>query len=273
MLTANNSFAGIRSAVVEQAAETISRVFGREVVEEFGETGTAIVARKLESLAAKHGEELVTDAAKKIGPRMFRIVEEVGEDGTFKALKLMSRRGDEAVWVVSKPGRLSLFMKYGDDAADAMIKHREISEAIVSQYGGAGAKAMSTVGGRSARRIAMMSDSGDLARMADATGTLRVIGKYGDTAADWIWRHKGALAVSAIAVAFVSDPEPFLSGATEVVCLGPKYFVGPVAEIAAKSINWNLWVSITTAVMLCLLAFKFGGRLLARNSHAVASGS
>ena len=264
---------GVKSAALREAIEVVQRKFGREVMEEFGETGAAGLARKMDVLAAKHGDELVADAAQKVGPQMFRHVEEVGEDGSLQALKLMSRRGDDAIWVVSKPGRFSLFVKYGDDAADAMIKHGEISEALISQFGRSGSKAMAAVDGQQqAVRLARMASEGDLAKMAQPSGVLDVVGRYGDRGADWVWRHKGALAVASISAAFVSNPEPFLNGAVEVVQVGSEYVLRPVAEEVAKSLNWNLWVTIAATVLVVLLVIKFGwGWLMPQKEHVTPS--
>jgi hypothetical protein len=268
----HDATAGARSALLREAIEAVQRKFGKEVIEEFGETGSAVLARKMENLAAKHGDELVADAAGKVGPRMFRYIEEVGEDGSLKALKLMSRHGDEAVWVVSKPGRFTMFMRYGDDAADAMIKHKQISEALIERFGSSGARAMAAVDGPAARRIAMMADGGDLGRMAQPAAILDVIGKYGDRAADWVWRNKGALVVVSVAAAFVANPELFLSGAVEVVRVGSEHILRPVAERAAESINWNLWVPVALVVCFGMIGLRFGWRwLLPKRQHVAKS--
>lgn len=238
------SQAGVSSALLRKTVQTINKKFGREIVEEFGESGSRVLAQRIESLAAKHGDELVTDAVRKVGPQMFRYLEDVGEDGTLKALKLMRRTGSDAVWVISQPGRFRLFFNYGDDAADAMIKHGEIVENIVSAFGTTGAQALKNVSGQSARRLAMLSTRGDLSRTADPKGILRVVAKYGDRAAAWVWRNKGALAVVAVATSFVKDPEPYLSGAKGVGAA----IVQPAATVAANSVNW------TTLASLCVLA-------------------
>lgn len=242
------SQAGVSSALLQKTVQTIEKKFGREIVEEFGESGSRVLAQRIESLAAKHGDELVTDAVQKVGPQMFRYLKEVGEDGTLKALKLMRRTGSDSVWVISQPGRFRLFFNYGDDAADAMIKHGEIVENIVSAFGTTGAQALKNVSGQSARRLAILSNSGALSRTADPKGILRVVAKYGDRAAAWVWRNKGALAVVAVAASFVKDPEPYLSGAKDVGAAVGKQIVQPAATAAANSVNWNMLAS------LCVLA-------------------
>jgi len=98
--------------------------------------------------------------------------------------------------------------------------------------------------------------------MSQPTAILDVIGKYGDHAADWVWRHKGALAVASVAAAFVADPEPFLNGAVEVVQVGSEHIVRPVAEKVAESINWNLWVAVAFVACFMLIGIRFGWRWL-----------
>ena len=68
----------------------------------------------------------------------------------------------------------------------------------------------------------MMVNDGSLAASGKAPELLQVIGRYGDRGAEFVWKNKGALAVGAVALAFVTDPEPFIIGTREL------------AEIAAR---------------------------------------
>jgi hypothetical protein len=199
----------------------------------------------------------VVQATEKVGPSVFRIVEEVGEDGAPKALKLMSRRGKDALWVVSKPGRFALFARYGDDAADAMIKHGEIVEALIGSDGEAGARAMAAVDSQNARRFKMLADEGVFANAADPQSILGTVGQYGDQAADWIWRNKGAIGVASVATAFVRNPTPFLNGAVEVVRIGGETVVRPVIEKASDRFSWTVLVMCALAALTVVIASIF----------------
>lgn len=247
---------GVRTKAVKEAAEYVTSKFGREATEEFGEGATHVVAKRIETLAAKHGEEVVVEATKKVGPRVFRLVEEVGEDGAPRALKLMARQGDEAVWVVARPKSFALFAKYGDNAADAMIRHQEIAEALIENYGTPMTNALVGVNGQSARRLAMLADEGTLTKISQRDALLETVGKYGDKAMDWVWRNKAAITTVAVVAAFVANPEPFIYGAVEVVAIGSEHVVRPVAESAAKSINWNFFAGVVAVSLMLLVATR-----------------
>ncbi len=94
--------AGVKSEVLEVGSEYVLRKFGVEVTKELGEEGAQVLARKMEVMAVKYGEKETVDAVGKVGPRLFRLVEEVGEGGAAKAVKLMGRVGEDSIWIVSR---------------------------------------------------------------------------------------------------------------------------------------------------------------------------
>jgi len=116
----------------------------------------------------------------------------------------------------------------------------------------------------------MMAADGTLAASGRADDILNVIGRYGDRAADWVWRNKAAIAVSAVAAAFVAEPERFLDGALEVVRIGADSVVRPVVEKAAESINWNLVLASACIVLVIIVWFR-RRRFLRDRSAGVAS--
>ena len=70
-----------------------------------------------------------------------------------------------------------------------------------------------------------------------------MVRRHGDSAMDFIWRHKGALAVTGILATFLADPRPYFSGARELV-------VEPVVQPIAEGVNWTL-------LLLALLLVAF----------------
>ena len=42
------------------------------------------------------------------------------------------------------------------------------------------------------------------------------MGRYGDRAMDFVWRHKGTLAVGTVLASFLTDPAPFLDGSRDL---------------------------------------------------------
>src|SRR6185503_5178963 len=90
-----------------------------------------------------------------------------------------------------------------------------------------------TVGPPNARRLAIMVQGGELARIGRAGELLEVIGRYGDRAMEFIWRHKGALAVSVV-LAFLADPGPFLDGARDLAAVAAEAAARPVLSIPGR---------------------------------------
>ena len=111
---------------------------------------------------------------------------------------------------------------------------------------------MKTLGSRSARRLTMLADTGELRHIGRADELLEVISRYGDRAMDFVWRHKGALAISAVLAAFLNDPVPFINGTRDIADLVGENVARPLAEVpgkvaveAARNTNWTVVITIT----------------------------
>jgi len=253
------TFGGLKSEAVEAGADYVIRKFGKDVTKELGEEGAELLATKMETLAAKYGEKETVSAVEKVGPRAFRLVEEVGEDSAPKAIKLMDRVGEDSIWIIARKKSMAIFLKYGDDAADAMIKHKEIAEELIEQFGPSSARALKAVGGQNARRLAMMAEDGKLAAVPQKTELLETIGKYGDGAMNWVWNNKGALATTAILAKFIQNPQPFIDGTVKVVDVGGEKLIKPVTtELAsgiAKNTDWTVVILTLIGVAFMLTLF------------------
>lgn len=243
------ALAGVKSKAAREAAEYLLERFGKEVGEESVET----LAEKIGKYSAKYGDDTI-DAIRKVGPRGFELLEDAGENAP-EIVRLLSRYGDDAVLIASKPRTVAIFLKYGDEAAEAMIKHPGVAAPAIEKLGQPAASAIRAVSPQNARRIAMMADDGSIAAARKADELLHVIGKYGDKAADFIWKHKGALAVVTVAAAFLADPQPFIDGTRDIVEIGARPFDSAAKEVGkgiAKGTNWTL-VIISVALLLFLL--------------------
>ena len=227
VLPTREVYAGVGSVAVRETTEFLLKKFGKEVAEE----GAENVAKRLAVLASKYGDDVVCTAVKKVGPKGIRLIENAGSHADVVA-KLLSKRGTDAVWVVSKPKGMAIFVKYGDDAAEAMIKHGEAAVPVINQFGKPAADAMCAVTKQNGRRLAMMAKNGDLAKIGRTDELLGVVRKYGDAGMEFIWKNKGALAVGTALTAFLMNPEPFIQGAES---LGEKV-VAPVVTQTIKSI-------------------------------------
>ena len=182
-----------RVQAARAAAEFIIERFGRPAARE----GIEVLARKIESVAARFGDEAIV-AAQKVGPQFFKVVEAAGVNGA-KAVRIMATHGEPGVaWVLSRPKGHELLLQHGEEAAAVLIRHPGgIAEPVIGQFGGPAVKALQAVGPQGGRRLAMMLSEGELAKIGRTPEVLEVVAQYGDRAMEFIWKNKGALAVGA----------------------------------------------------------------------------
>jgi len=259
--------AGVKSEVIREGAEFVMRKFGKEVAQELGDGAEQVLARKMEAMATKYGERETMDAVGKVGPRAFRLVEQAGEDAAPQAVKLMGRVGDDAAWVIGRRRSMALFTRYGDDAADAMIKHKEIAEGLIEQFGPAASRALKSLDGQAARRLAMMAEEGQLAAIPERAALLDTVGKYGNRAMDWVWRNKGALATAGVVAAFVHNPQPFIDGTVKVADSAGDKVLKPVLGQVASRTNWTAVTCTLIGATACYAAWRGRRRFAGFRRH------
>jgi len=222
--------AGVASGAIRETTEVVMRKFGKEVAEESAEA----VSKRVAEAGAKFGEEGL-EAIGKVGPRAFgKITIEAGEHAP-QVVKLTAKYGDQAVWVISKPRGLAVFVKYGEEGATAIMKHPGVAEGAVESLGVPAARALNAVSGGQARRLGMMIDDGTIKTGEQSAGLLDVVAKYGDKGMEFVWQHKGALAVTATLATFLKNPEPFIQGTKDLVVEAVK----PVGMEVARRTNWT----------------------------------
>jgi len=243
-------WAGLPSKAIQEAAEYVFRKGGKEATE----LGLETITKKIETLVLKYGDDAVV-AVKKAGPKTFRIVEEAGENGLV-SVKLLARYGDDAVWVVAKKKRLAIFVKFGDDAAESLMKHGEIAESLLGSFGKPAAGALKAVSTQNGRRLAMMADDATLSRIGRTDELLAVVAKYGDGAMNFIWNNKGALTVAATLTAFLANPQPFIDGTVDITKTGVEGVVTPVATEIGKNTNWTLILGSSVLIVGAIVALK-----------------
>jgi hypothetical protein len=175
-----------------------------------------------------------------------------------KAVQLLARHGEHAAtWVVSRPKGMQLFLQHGDEAAAVLVKHKGIAEPLVEKFGQPAIKALQTANAQGGRRLAMMLEGGELARIGRHKELLEVIARYGDRAMNFVWEHKGALATTAGLTAFLAHPEAFITGAKDMAQIVGENAVKPLAQApaavaveVARGTNWTV---------VFLLTFLFAG--------------
>ncbi|GBD36503.1 hypothetical protein HRbin36_01628 [bacterium HR36] len=246
-----------KSRAVREAAEYILRKFAKEAGEETVET----LARRIERLAFKHGDEVI-QLAKKGGPAAIHAVEEAGERAP-RLLKFYAQHGENALWVISRPQSMTFFLKHGEDAGVALMRHGQVVEPVIEQWGTSGAKAFARItDSQQARRLAIMHNSGELAKIGRTEELFEVIAKksepgWADRVMDFIWRHKGALTVTAALAAFLAEPEAFINGVKDITQIAAENTVGKMAEGIAHSVNWTVIFLALLGVLGSLIGLRW----------------
>jgi hypothetical protein len=152
---------------------------------------------------------------------------------------------------------LKLFAAYGDEAAEAMLNHKGLAEPLVSAFKKPAARALAAVDGQNARRLSMLAESGELAKIGRTDALLDAIARYGNRGMDFVWKNKKALAVGAALTAFLADPQPFIDGTAKLA----DGFARPVAETIGREVarraDWT-WIGVAaTAVIGAYFALRF----------------
>jgi len=218
--------AAVPGKVVSETVEFLAKRYGDDVLRE----GTETVTEQVTKVAAKYGDEGL-DAVRKVGPKGIKVIQEAGENG-LDAVKLINRYGDDAVRVISNPKTMDIFVKFGDDGARALIKHKGIAEEVIEAHGKSAVGALNAVGTQQARQIAMLQKDGIIRAGEQGDKLLDVVIRYGDKAMAFIWRNKAALAVTAGLGTFVANPEPYIDGIMTL----PR---APL-EAIARNTNWTV---------------------------------
>jgi hypothetical protein len=172
---------------------------------------------------------------------------------------------------------MKLVLQHGEGAAGVLVKHAGgIAEPVVERFGTGAVRALEAVGPQGGRRLAMMVEGGELAKIGRSEELLQLIAKYGDPAMDFIWRNKGSLAVGTTLAAFLASPETFLNAAQGMTRTVAENAVRPLVEVpgvavkegageVARRTNWTL-------VFLCLIAsvmlYVFARRVWWRSAPA-----
>jgi hypothetical protein len=252
-----------KSRAAAEAAEYVLQRFGRQAVKE----GSEALARRIERAAVAHGDE-VFKAVRLVGPRGLHLIEEVGAHSR-QVAKVLATYGEQAaVHVVSRPRALALFVKHGEDCALALCKHPGLAEGLIEHGGQPAVAALKSLGPQSGRRLAMLAEEGSaIAKLGHSPEMLGVLGKYGDPACEFIWRNKGALAISAVATTFIANPEPYLNGTKDLATLAATTAVQPLVQATGKAIeqagpeiarhtNWTVIFLAVLGGSVALIAYR-----------------
>jgi hypothetical protein len=263
--------AGVGKAA-QEAAEFVLKKFGMTAVREGGEA----FAGRIASAVARHGDDVIA-AVRKVGPKALSLADDAGENAP-RLLRMLAAHGDDAARVFARPQALTLLSRYGDDVAEVLIKHNGIAEPLLASLGAPALKAMGALGPQAGRRLAMFSTDGTLSALGRTPELLGVIGKHGDKAMEFVWRHKAVLAGTAALTAFLVNPEPYLDGTNQLIetvgetAVKPTVVaVGNVAQEATGFVRHTLTIIAVVGGVAVVWCIKNG--VLARPGVQAAAGA
>ncbi len=260
-------FTGIMALPSELPAKAIFWRAGREAAGQAGKRGGS---RTLGRLAAE-SPEAVAQITYRYGDDGLRVINQHGRPAMRALLsssdevgapmvRMMQRHGDDAVRMAQSPAGRRILVTENDAMIRAMSRTRGQAYPMLQQHGPRAAQAMNQLSPRQSRQLMVLHrerwfSASQLEQILD------VIGRHGGSALEFIWKHKGALAVTAVLAKFLHDPEPFLSGAKDITALlagevgkaTATTMTGVGSEIAGH-INWNLWLG----VILGVIGLKWG---------------
>jgi hypothetical protein len=253
------------------------RQFGKEA----SEIGVESLTQQIGQMAAKYGDDVFI-AVRKVGPRALKqyVARQYGPE----SIKLVAKYGDDAIWIINKPNRMALFLKYGENAAESMIKHRAMADLLIEKFGQPAAGALKMISAQNGRRLVMLAEDEKLARILRQRELFDLINKRGDSAVDFIWKNKGALAATAALTAFVANPDMFISGEVDINKVGgqdttksgpvvPTQPVVPIPPVVSEAENQATnWTGVgIVVVVLCVIGLLAALGASARNGSGPAS--
>lgn len=256
LLVEPSTMAGPAPQAAENLVDFLAKKFGRKAA-----GGGAILVRRANDVLVKHGAA-GGDFLKAAGYKGFDILDAAGARSA-DVIKLFARRGDESLWVISEPKKLAIFLKHGDSAADALLKHPGIADALIEKYGSQAANALVKVSKQNGQRLALATKEGLLDATPKSRELLSVIERYGDPAMDFVWKNKGSLLVAASLTSFVADPQAYFSGLKSLV-------VEPVLAPILGGINWTfiLGAILLVGFLPFIVRSIARARAVARNATA-----
>ncbi len=181
----------------------------------------------------------------------------------------MAKFGDEAAGVLSRPKGMAYVLKYGDEGVQALIKHRAVAEPIIERFGESAVHALDPLSPQNGRRLAMLVEEGTITQGNRAVEVLQVIAQGGDKAMEFIWKHKGALTVTAGLTAFLTQPKPFIDGTIDLADVVSRPATEAAKEVGGEVGRRTNWTVVLLAAMGLLTAFV-GGKWWLKNRAQLA---
>ena len=247
VIVSQHAYCGPVASALRETAETIGATGGRGSA---GQSADGMAKAATRSVASQGDDTL--PLLRQSGHAGLSALESAGARSP-EVVSLLRRRGGEALWIITDPKKLAIFLKHGDPAADALLRHPGIADSMILRYAEPAVGALNNLTQTSAQRLALLAEEGMLSATPRSFELLPVLRRYGDAGMDFIWKNKGSLAVITGLATFLADPGIYISGAKQLI-------VDPLVSHVAGGVNWTLIL----AVMLLIAFLPFTARSVAK---------
>ncbi|MCA9806216.1 MAG: hypothetical protein KC777_29815 [Cyanobacteria bacterium HKST-UBA02] len=155
----------------------------------------------------------------------------------------------------------------------------EIAKSVIGRFGDSGAKAMKSLSKEGTEKLASMAD--ELAKSGNAKTWLDWIARSGDKGMDFLWNHRGSVAVLTVSSVALMQPAEVVQAGEEVITKtidvvgsqvakplieeSAKQIARPIAEQAGARFPWTMiWVAMFGGLGSFLLWLKYSKNSLIR---------
>lgn len=249
LLTASFSFfsinihAGVTTKAIQEIIEVVEKTAQKKLTAKI----SSEFAQDIEKIVSKYGSQSIP-FIKSFGKEGIKILENIDEFAGKKIIKLFEKIGNDTYYIINDATKLKLFLKYGDDAAEILLKFPGIADDIIQEFGAKGLKALQNITNREdAAKLALILSETNAKKWTDEI--FEIIEKFGQKGLDFIWKNKGKLFLAGVGYSFFNNPEPYINGMTTLV--GDK-----VIEPIIKVIDWNNIVLNILYVLTGYFIFK-----------------
>jgi hypothetical protein len=199
--------------------------------------------------------KVLREGAEFLGKKVMKEgAQEAAEMGSKKILREAAQESTEQVLKRSsvRAGR------YSDEAAAAVIKHGDTVAPLINEFGDDAAQAVTQITDRNARRLTMLTE--ELATSPQGADLMQLVAKggQGDQIVDFLWKHRGKIAGTAILGTLLANTDAVLESGTAITTSAiettGESLVEPLAEEAAPTLRYVFGVGVLMVLGCLFLA-------------------
>lgn len=221
----------------------IARVSGKTVDDV---AATALGKRAL-LVRTKHGDEAF-QFIQKNGRGSLIAIEKAGEFAP-DIIRLHKKIGKKAFYLAETKRGQTLIMQLGDEVAEPITKLGKKSYPLLEDFGAKAVPLLKKCDDVDVKKLNILKKHNVISQTSEGAAILDICGKYGKKGIDYVYANKKKLLTMAVLTTFITDPEPYINGVKDLGSIAITNVAAPVAQEAAKSIHWNLWIGVIILIL------------------------